>query len=210
MENIRIDKKDWMRKLAKNISAFVRRRYKTLLYYGAMAVVLALIAAAAESYRTDSENARPLVLTENMAQEALADAAEGVIYPENMELIRGFGRRTEWNDSLGQWELHCANDYGFEDGKVVCLAGGTVSDVGESVGRGGFVEIQGDDGRLYRYCSVIPEENILPGAEITAGEVIALADDGIPSETAEGKHLHLEVYENDVLTDFESLPRKKP
>ena len=205
MVNIRIQVKDKIKRLAKSMLVFVRSKYKALLYYGAMAVVLVLLAAAAESYRTDSEDAQPLVLTENMVQEAVADAGQEIIRPDGMELARGFSKQTEWNSVLKQWEMHCANDYIFEDDRIVCLMSGTVSDFGQSAGEGGFIEIQGDDGRLYRYCSIMPDEAILIGDEITAGAIIGLASEGMPSEISQGNHVHLEVYEAGELCDFESL-----
>ncbi len=208
MESMRIHRKDGFRCFIKSMTGFLHRRYKAILYYGAMALILILLAAAAESYRKDGENGQPLVLSESAVQEAIADAGEGILRPEGMRQVRGFSEQMEWNGELKQWELHCANDYVFEGDGVVCLAGGTVADIGESSGRGGFIEIQGYDGRLYRYCSVIPVENILTGAEVDAGEIIAAADNGIPSEFAQGKHLHLEVYEDGILSDFERISGK--
>ena len=205
MENTRIHRNERIRRFVGKAVEFLSRRYKAVLYYGAMTLILILLAAAAESYRKDGENAQPLVLTENEVQQAVADAGQGMSRPEGMKLVRGFSNQMEWNSELEQWEMHCANDYIFEGDDVSCIAGGTVADVGKSSGRGGFIEIQGHDGRLYRYCSVMPVENIAQDTKVEAGERIAVADNGIPSEFALGKHLHLEVYEGGILTDFESI-----
>lgn len=191
------------------VGGFFKRRYKSILYYAAMAAVLALIASAAESYRSDREGGQALILPENMAQETLSDAGGSAIYPQNMGLLRPFCAQPVWNEALSLWETHAANDYGFADDQVICLEDGIIIDAGESSARGGYLEIEAENGTLYRYCCVLPTEHATVGQSVRAGEIIAEAGEGMPSEAEWGKHLHLEVYRDGVLADFEQIYEKR-
>lgn len=188
---------------------FLRRNMKSIAYYGAVALALAAIAVAAEAYRSDDEYAQKMVLTDELAAEAVAEKLPAPIYPDGMRNTRTFNEIPCWNDAMQLWENHCANDYKLEGGKVVCLVDGVVADAGESSVRGGYIIAEGSDDRCYVYCSVVPAEEIVPGKEIRAGEIIAVADDSMTSEIAMGAHLHLEVYEDEKPVDFERLCLKK-
>jgi len=203
MQKTSVSMKGRAKAVAQRFICFVRRRYKVILYYGAVILVLALVAGAAESYRTGKDGGQMLVLPENVIAETVSEKGSEIVYPENMSLLRGFSDQMEWNSALGQWEMHPANDYAFSDGQVACLSSGTVLDVGESGVKGGYIEIESGD-MVYIYCSVIPGENILPGVQLAAGEIIGIADDSMPSELTLGKHVHLEVYESGKPVNFET------
>ena len=207
MQKTRIALKARIMRMLKTLAGFIKRRYKTILYYGAVILVLALVANAAESYRTDNAGGQALVLPENVLAEAAAQAGNTAIYPENMHLLRAFSDQPQWNGELGQWEIHAANDYAFDDGRAVCLSGGIVQDVGESGVKGGYIEIE-SDGKVYIYSSIAPDKDILPGMQVGAGDAIGLADESMPSEMLLGRHVHLEVYENGAPLDFEKLEGK--
>lgn len=191
--------------IAHLIGRFVKRRYKSILYYAAMTLVLALVASVAERYRTDGEKEQSALLREKPVQETISEVEANVVYPETMRLIRGFDAQPAWNEALGQWETHTANDYVFADDRVICLADGFVKDVGESSLSGGYIEIEDGSGEVYRYLSVTPLQDVSVGDEVRAGEIIAEADDGMASELTLGKHLHLEIVEEETWNDFEQI-----
>jgi len=190
---------------AGKIKDFLKKNIRSIAYYSAVALVLAVIAAAAEVYRSDEDYARKMVLTDEIAAEAVAEKMPEPIRPEGMRNIRAFSAAPVWNAGMQQWECHCGNDYEMEGSEIICLADGVVADTGESSMRGGYVAVDGKDGRYYIYCCVTPTEDTEAGKEVHAGEIIAAADDSLPGETALNKHLHLEVYENGQAVDFEKL-----
>lgn len=187
------------------IKDFLKKHIKGIVYYGAVALVLAVIAAAAEVYRSDEDYVRKMVLTDEIAAEALAEKMPEPARPEGMRNIRAFSAAPVWNAGMQQWESHCANDYEMEGGEIICLADGVVADIGESSMRGGYITVDGKDGRCYIYCCVAPAEDTAAGKEVYAGEIIAAADDSLPGESALNKHLHLEVFENGNAVDFEKI-----
>lgn len=196
--------KGGIKRILRWIGRFVKSRYKSLLYYAAMVLVLALVASAAEKYRTKDEDI-PETLPSDVAQETVSAVETEIVYPEEMRLLRGFSDQPIWNDVLLQWEIHAACDYALADDRVICLASGSVRDVGQSSINGGYIEIEAEDGRIYRYASVKPMREICVGDAVYAGEIIAEADDGMVSELTFGRHLHLEVYDDGILTDFEQI-----
>lgn len=195
---------NWANAGMKRIGGFIRKKYKSILYYAAMVLVLALVASAAEKYRTKDENPEETLLPEAV-QETISEAEPKIIYPEGMHLLRDFCDRPMWNDALCQWETHFACDYVLDNDRVICLEDGCVIDVGESSLKGGYIEIEAEDGKTYRYASVRPAQDICVGDTVYAGEIIAEADDGMASELTLGKHLHLEIVEEENWEDFEQI-----
>lgn len=175
-----------------------------ILYYGGVALVLAALALAAEGYRQGDENALVMPGTQIVSALQQRKASPEILRPEGMTLQRRFSAAPEWNGLLRQWESHEAVDYWMQDVGVRCLEAGTVRTVGESGVYGGFVEIECDD-RLYRYASLQPDVEIHAGMHLEAGELIGEADDCMPGEAGQGRHLHLEVYDAGAAVDFESL-----
>lgn len=177
-----------------------------IFYYGGVAIVLAAIAFAAESY-LQSEPEELVAPTAEVSALLERIGKPELLCPEGMQLLRGFSAQPEWNAELRQWESHEAMDYSLKDDEVLCLQDGIVQAVGESGRCGGFVEVE-CGGRSYVYASLLPDAAILPGMEIKAGDSIGKADNAMPGEQELGAHLHLEIFEDGKATDFESLCAK--
>ena len=188
------------------LGALLKKYRGRVLYYGGVALVLAAIAFAADSYlRSEPEE---LVMPSAEVSALLERIQEPeILYPEGMRLLRGYSVQPEWNEALQQWESHEAMDYRLEDDTVSCLEGGSVQAVGENGLIGGFVEID-CGGRCYLYASITPEAGIEAGDEIKAGELIGRAENAMPAEQNLGAHLHLEVLQDGMPVDFESLYAK--
>jgi murein DD-endopeptidase MepM/ murein hydrolase activator NlpD len=65
-----------------------------------------------------------------------------------------------------------------------------------------YIDIDGDDGRTYRYLHTDIGEDITEGTRVTTGQQIAtMSDNGSPGQV----HLHYEVFENGARIDPLSL-----
>lgn len=201
MEKTIMTKSGRWRRICGAGAAFARRNAGRLLYYGAVAVVLAAVALAADAQREDE--AQELVLP---AAEVASTAEEGgeekLLRIEGMELLRGYGALPAWNGELHQWEAHPATDYALPDGRVLSLCAGRVRTVGESGVYGGFVEIEAE-GMLLRYASIEPDAELKAGESVAAGQELGRTADGMPGEGDMGAHLHLELYLDGESADFE-------
>lgn len=186
--------------------ALLKKNRGRILYYGGVVLVLTAIAFAAESY-LHSEPEQLVIPTAEVSTLLERIQEPEIIYPEGMELLRAFSAQPEWNSVLRQWESHEAMDYTIADGIVICLEDGILRAVGESGACGGFAEVACGE-RTYVYASIIPDAELRPGAEISAGESIGRTDNAMPGEQVLNAHLHLAVLENGRPTDFESLYRK--
>lgn len=188
-------------RMCRGCAAFVRRNAGRLLYYGAVAVVLAAVALAADAQREDE--AQELVLpAADVASAAREAEEERFLRIDGMELLRGYGALPAWNGELHQWEAHPATDYAIEGGRVLSLCAGRVRTVGESGVYGGFVEVEAE-GMLLRYASIEPDAELKAGESVAAGQELGRAADGMPGEGDMGAHLHLELYLDGESADFE-------
>lgn len=187
--------------MCRGCTAFVRRNAGRLLYYGAVAVVLAAVVLATDAQREGEE--QELVLPAADVASAVKEADdERFLWIDGMELLRGYGVLPAWNGELRQWEAHPATDYAIEDGRVLSLCAGRVRTVGESGVYGGFVEIEAE-GMLLRYASIEPDAELKAGESVAARQELGRAADGMPGEGNMGAHLHLELYLDGESVDFE-------
>ena len=172
--------------------------WKSLIYYGCVAIVLGTLAYAAEVYRTDHSFEEMILPAAELAAKP-AEKTPALIRLDGMEMIRGFSKEAVWNSELRQWENHEAVDYRLRGNEVRALADGRVLAVDEA-----FIEIDHGD-LILRYGSVCPKEALKPNDKVKAGESIAAADDGFPAEAYMGAHLHLEAIYNEEFADAEGF-----
>ena len=184
----------------------IRRHWKSILYYGGVAIVLSAVAYAAEVYRTD-EPVEEMILPAAEIQLSPQEEVPALFFPEGMEIIRGFSACPEWNSALEQWESHAALDCSFKENEVIALSDGEVLALGTGI-HGNYIEIDGGN-LILRYCSVSPVESLKAGDKVKAGERIGIADESMAAEAYLGLHLHLEAIYNGKTADPRSFMRKE-
>lgn len=184
-------------------------RLGQFIYCLSIALVLIIVAFAAERYRNENSLSNldvPVLAVGEIAPHEVAPEGETIALraPEGGELLRGWSEKPMWDDELRSWESHRAADYRLKDDAVVSLSAGTVRGVGVSGALGGYVEVACGE-LLLRYCSVKPAEGLKVGDALQPGELIGSADASLPGESALGHHLHLEVLRGGEELDFISL-----
>lgn len=122
------------------------------------------------------------------------------VLPGSNEVTKSFSGDTPvYSATMGDWRCHTGADFGGNEGMTVkAVADGTVKSVSEDPVFGETVVIDHGFGVQSRYCGVT--------ATVKAGEKVSAASpigtlSGVPCESADGCHLHLEITVNGAYTD---------
>ncbi len=193
------------------LSAFWRRHRARIIYYAAVAVVLAAVAIAAEGYRdrkTEAEQAHmdpanQIVQTAHVGLESVTvqDDAFAPQLADGAAVLRGYSAAPVLNAALRQWEVHTGTDIRFADGKIAALCGGTVDAVAQDTAYGCAVEVRTGE-RLIRYMGV-EAPTVCVGDTIDVGDPIGGQSDRVRSEAHLGAHAHIEAYDGVECIDLE-------
>lgn len=195
----------------------MRRNREAVHYYGALALILALLATVSYMYRNGSgssgPNADPAPAPDSMvaARANPEPTTEPSVEPPfcrpvEGEVIGSFcADSLEWNEELGQWQTHPAVDFTASAGEaVLAIADGTVLDAYCDPLYGNTIVIDHGEGRTVRYGSLNTLQLVTIGQGIIAGEIISSA--GVcPAEESLGTHLHVEYYHDGTADDVTLL-----
>ena len=121
-----------------------------------------------------------------------ANTAPLFVLPGSNTVSKAFSGDTPvYSKTMGDWRCHNGADFSGNEGMTVkAIADGTVKSVSEDAAFGGVVVVDHGFGVQSRYCGVT--------ATVKAGDTVRAADtlgtlSGVPCESADGCHLHLEV-----------------
>lgn len=116
--------------------------------------------------------------------------------------LRGFdGARPVFFDYTGHWQLHTGQDYAADAGEpVAAIAGGTVRKC-----ENGDVVVSHGQGWESRYLGLASTVYVQAGDPVQPGQTLGHAGLGPLWEQGDGYHVHLEVSQNGVALDPESL-----
>ena len=96
-----------------------------------------------------------------------------------------------YSETMGDWRLHTGVDYAGREGQnVKSVARGTVSEITDDPLWGGVIVVDHGVGVVSRYCGVTASVRV--GDKMDAGSVLGTLS-GIPCESAQSTHLHLEM-----------------
>lgn len=189
--------------IMKRICGSLHGRMGKIAYYGGVALALCAIALAAETYRQEEQPSQLPVVLPAVAEKPV-EMQPVFSCPEDMQLLRGYSAAPAWDAYLDCWRTHPAVDLQFGNDCVYSLSDGVISAIGKSGVCGGFVEIQSGE-YLLRYASLAVVEQIEPGQNIKAGDVLGIAGQNMPSEAGMQPHVHLEVQQGEEYLDFQKI-----
>lgn len=175
-----------------------------LAYYGAVALVLSVVAWAAQAYRAD-ESIPAAQTTAAASSETIQQPLFEALPPD--AILTPYSSAPSWNHQLKCWQNHTAVDYISADGYIHSLSDGIVQGVGKDGRKGSFIEIRTED-YLLRYASAEAAEGIEAGAEVTKGQRIGTATSNLPAEAHMQAHVHLEVECGGEMLDYLALQDK--
>ncbi len=129
-----------------------------------------------------------------------ANSAPLFVLPGSNNVSKAFSGDTPvYSKTMGDWRCHNGADFVGNEGMTVkAVADGTVKSISEDAAWGGVVVIDHGFGVNSRYCGVT--------ASVKVGDVVKAADklgmlSGVPCESADGCHLHLEIMVSDAYAD---------
>lgn len=144
--------------------------------------------------RTTVSTAKTTVATTPAATKPL------FVLPGSNAVSKAFSGNTPvYSATMGDWRCHNGADFSGNEGMTVkAIADGTVKSVSEDTAWGGCIVIDHGFHVQSKYCGVT--------ASVKAGDKVKAADtigtlSGVPCESADGCHLHLEVTVSDVFAD---------
>lgn len=114
------------------------------------------------------------------------------VLPGTNAVSKAFSGNTPvYSATMGDWRCHNGTDFSGNSGMTVkAVAEGTIKAVEEDTAWGGTVVIDHGFGVESRYCGVTP--SVKKGAFVKVGDTIGSLI-GVPCESADGCHLHLEI-----------------
>ncbi len=98
------------------------------------------------------------------------------------------------NETVGWWYHHEGIDYAAEAGtEVRAVAQGVVENISYSEETGNLIVVRHADGLRSLYRFVEPDQSLLVGDTVSAGQKIGTVAEAYGSEAFSGPHLHLEM-----------------
>lgn len=114
------------------------------------------------------------------------------VLPGSNEVVKAFSGSTPvFSNTMGDWRCHTGTDFGGNEGLTVkAVSDGTVLKVEEDASWGECLVIDHGFGVQSRYCGVTA--SVKEGDAVSTGDAIGTLA-GVPCESADGCHLHLEI-----------------
>lgn len=144
------------------------------------------------------------------AAEAAAEAAKAIlVWPVEGQVTHGYSTDAlAYSETMSDWRIHNGTDIEAVLGaQVMAITSGTVTDIynDEYLGTTVVLEHPGDVVSVYSNLMENPPVSI--GDEVMPGTVIGSVGESALGESAQGPHLHLEIYQNGESIDpLEYLP----
>ena len=122
--------------------------------------------------------------------------------PSGGEILQGFSKKLKYNEAMGDWRTHNGIDIAADLGcSVSACANGTVEDIFSDV-YGEGIAIKHENGFITRYMCLGTVENLNVGDSVKAGDIIGTVGEA-KGENIKETHLHLEMYDGDILLNPE-------
>jgi Peptidase family M23 len=133
-----------------------------------------------------------LQVQSNKGQPFITPVEAGVNAPHSFNTgENGGGYKAGRRNRNGGKRQHAGIDFPLSGGqKAMTVVSGTVQHVGTASGYGGFVDVLGDNGKVYRYAHISPY--VRKGQRLSAGEAVATPN----GSGVGGHHLHFEVWDS--------------
>ncbi len=149
---------------------------------------------------TRTTSAQQTTTAKTSATQATQDTKKLFVLPGSNAVSKAFGgSEPMYSATMGDWRCHNGADFSGNDGMTVkAIAEGTVKSVSEDAAWGGVVVIDHGFGVQSRYCGVTASVKV--GDTVQVGDKIGTLS-GVPCESADGCHLHLEITVSGVYAD---------
>ena len=162
---------------------------------------------AAEAEETEAEAQETWTEEyEETAADLIYEISEVMGYPvESGEISSSYSNgMPAYSATMKDWRIHAGTDFKADAGEpVMACANGIVLEVSQDTLLGNTMAIEHGDYVVY-YCGLGESIEVSEGDIVSAGEIIG-AVSGVPFETAEESHIHVEVKSDNVYMNPEDV-----
>lgn len=129
----------------------------------------------------------------------LTQAAPFFTLPVTGEILKDFdSKNLQYSETFKDWRLHLGVDIAASKGTVVLsCAQGVVEEIYADPSLGTVVAIDHGDGLMAYYCGLNAKPTVQIGDSVESGSQLGVIE-GIPTESVEQPHLHLEMEKDGV------------
>lgn len=172
-----------------------KQQMKKYLFYGlsflviiAMVVLIAVFASSGSKKDSTPVSSSAIVFTNPIL---------------NAEIIKNYSNsELQWNETLGQWEVHKAVDFATQDtAKVYAAYNGTVASITSNSLVGTQVTIEHEGGLKTVYSMLDDTTLVEVGDAVSTGDQIGTVSTATGVEEKDGAHLHFEVWKDGSKVD---------
>ncbi len=137
-----------------------------------------------------------------ITEETSTEREKNYLLPMGNHIVKDYSNgEMVFSKTMGDWRVHNGIDFGGASGNSVsAIEDGIITSVYDDSFWGTVVEIDHGDGMLVRYCGLKSGSVLADGSRVTRGEKIGTLG-GIPVESGDGDHLHIEVSINGKTVD---------
>lgn len=126
------------------------------------------------------------------------------VTPVSGEILKGFSTSPIFDETMEDWRSHGGTDYEVsENDEVKAVGNGIVSKVVSDPNWGYIVELDCGDFTA-RYCGLLQGTTVSLNTVLSQGDVVGKIGN-IPCESAQEKHLHLEIIKDGDRVDPKSV-----
>lgn len=140
--------------------------------------------------------------TEPETEDITVVKTEEFVFPVGKKILKDYSASVAVKSkTMNDWRVHNGIDFEAEAGEEVkAMQSGAVLAIYKSSLWGTIIEIDHGAGVVARYCGLAEGCNVSANDVVEQGQVIGKIAE-IPVEAADGKHLHLEVMKDGVVSD---------
>lgn len=136
------------------------------------------------------------------AVETKAEASGVIVYPAGQNVIKKYsGENPAFSKTFGDWRVHNGTDFALEQGeKVKSITDGVIKEIFDDPLLGMTIVIEHTGDFTAFYSGLGNTTMVNAGDSVEAGQEIGSIND-IPSEVADGYHLHLSIKKDGKFID---------
>ena len=133
--------------------------------------------------------------------QAVLKVADSLVYPvKSRSVSKEYSEEIAYSKTMKDYRAHPGCDFAADKGEsVYAMCAGTVKNISVSELYGVIIEVESDGFSVY-YCGLDPELSVEQGESLSAGDTVGTVS-GVPCESADPSHIHVEIRVGNKLID---------
>ena len=138
------------------------------------------------------------------------DQTKKYIMPVSGEILVEFSdNKLIYNKTTKDWRRHDGTDISVNYGGMIkSMNDGKIIDIKTDILKGNIITIEYNDKIIVSYCNIDICDGLNIGEDVTQGMLIGYISTNPPFESEQDLHLHMEILNNNILSDLDVLDLK--